>query len=153
MYYVHGLSHEPLFNVLSKMHYRCENENHSQYKDYGGRGITVCDEWSMDNAEAFISWALEHGYKKGLEIDRIDNSKGYSPDNCHFVTRKENCRNRRSNKKVIINGEEMLLCEAVERFCVVSKQEFERRYYHRKWPLEKALFQKRKNYPQHIRKE
>lgn len=143
MYYVHGLSHEPLFNVLSKMHYRCENENHSEYKNYGGRGITVCKEWSMDNASAFIAWAMEHGYQKGLEIDRIDNNKGYSPDNCRFVTRKENTRNRRSNRYVTVNGEAMLLCEAIERYCVVDKSEFERRYYHRKWPLEKALFQEK----------
>ena len=141
MYYVHGLSYEPLFNILHCMHYRCENENHSQYRDYGGRGIKVCDEWSMDNASAFISWALENGWKNGLEIDRIDNDKGYSPDNCRFVSRKENCRNRKSNKEVVVNGQKMLLCEAIEKFSVVSKREFERRYYHRKWSLEKALFQ------------
>lgn len=149
MYFVHGLSYDPLFNVLSKMHYRCENENHSEYKDYGGRGITVCEEWAMDNAQAFISWALENGWKKGLEIDRIDNDKGYSPDNCRFVTRSENCRNKRNNHHVVINGEEMLLCEAIERFSVVDKKEFERRYYHRKWPLEKALFQEKKPYHKH----
>lgn len=149
MYFVHGLSYDPLFNVLSKMHYRCENENHSEYKDYGGRGITVCKEWAMDNAQAFISWALENGWKKGLEIDRIDNDKGYSPDNCRFVTRSENCRNKRNNHHVVINGEEMLLCEAIERFSVVDKKEFERRYYHRKWPLEKALFQEKKPYHKH----
>lgn len=146
MYYVHGLSYEPLFNVLSKMHYRCENENHSEYQNYGGRGITVCKEWSMDNASAFISWAIKNGWREGLEIDRIDNNKGYSPENCRFVSRQQNCRNRRSNKYVIVNGEEMLLCEAIEKYSVVSKQEFERRYYHRKWPLEKALFQVPRSY-------
>lgn len=150
MYFVHGLSYEPLFNVLSKMHYRCENENHSEYKNYGGRGISVCEEWSMDNAEAFISWAKQNGWRQGLEIDRIDNSRGYSPDNCRFVSRKENCRNRRSNKKVVVNGEEMLLCEAIERFCVVSKDQFELRYYHRKWPLEKALFQQPRPYKKRL---
>lgn len=146
MYYVHGLSYEPLFNVLSKMHYRCENENHPQYKDYGGRGISVCGEWSMDNAPAFISWAISNGWEQGLQIDRIDNDKGYSPENCRIVSRSENCRNRKSNKKVVVNNEEMLLCEAVEKYSVVSKQEFERRYYHRKWPLEKALFQVPRQY-------
>ena len=139
-YYVHGLSYEPLFNVLSKMHYRCENENHSEYEDYGGRGITVCEEWSMDNAQAFISWAKEHGWRKGLQIDRIDNNKGYSPDNCRFVTPKENARNKRNNHHVIVYGEEMLLCEAIEKYSVVSKALFEQRYYIRKMDLEKALF-------------
>jgi hypothetical protein len=133
------------------MHDRCENEHHPAYPNYGGRGITVCDEWSMANADVFIAWAMKHGYQEGLEIDRIDNDKGYAPDNCRFVSKQENCRNRRSNRKVVINNEEMLLCEAVERFSVVSKQEFERRYYHRKWPLEKALFQIPR--PYHKKKE
>ena len=150
MYFVHGLSYEPLFNILHCMHYRCENENHSQYKNYGAKGITVCDEWSMDNAEAFISWAIENGWEQGLEIDRIDNNKGYSPDNCRFVSRKENSRNRSSNKYVVVNGEEMLLCEAIEKYCVVDTRTFEKRYYVRKWPLEKALFQKRRNYPRNL---
>ena len=150
MYFVHGLSYEPLFNVLHCMHYRCENENHSQYKDYGGKGITVCDEWSMDNADAFISWALKNGWQPGLEIDRIDNNKGYSPDNCRFVSRKENCRNRSTNKYVVVNDEKLLLCEAIEKYCVVDKATFELRYYTRKWPLEKALFQPKRSYPNHI---
>lgn len=153
MYYVHGLSYNPLFHILSKMHYRCENENHSQYKNYGGRGITVCEEWSMDNAEVFISWALEHGWKQGLEIDRIDNDKGYSPENCRIVTRSENCRNRKTNQKVVVNGEEMLLCEAIERFAVCSKKQFDTRYYSLKWPLEKALFQPLRPMPKRKYKE
>ena len=150
MYFVHGLSYEPLFNVLHCMHYRCENENHQQYKDYGGKGITVCDEWSMDNADVFISWALKNGWQPGLEIDRIDNNKGYSPDNCRFVSRKENCRNRSTNKYVVINDEKLLLCEAIEKYCVVDKATFELRYYTRKWPLEKALFQPKRSYPNRI---
>ena len=140
MYYVHGLSYKPLFNILHCMHYRCENENHSQYKDYGGRGITVCKEWSMDNAETFISWAVDNGWKKGLEIDRIDNNKGYSPDNCRFVTRRENSRNRKSNHWVEINGEEMLLCDAIEKYSVCPRKIFESRYYFLKWSLAKSLW-------------
>lgn len=139
----HGLSKHPLYGVLKDMHNRCEYESHSEYYLYGARGITVCDEWTLSNIQTFVTWALEHGWQQGLEIDRIDNNKGYSPDNCRFVTRQNNCRNRSNNKHVVINGEEMLLCEAIERFCVVDKKEFERRYYHRKWPLEKALFQEK----------
>ena len=62
-------------------------------------------------------------------------------ENCRIVTAKDNSRNRRSNKYVEINGELMLLCEAIERFSVVTEKQFELRYYHQKWPLEKALFQ------------
>ncbi len=150
MYFVHGLSYEPLFKVLRCMHDRCENEHHPAYKDYGGRGISVCDEWSMSNVSEFISWAKNNGWRKGLEIDRIDNDKGYYPSNCRFVTRQENSRNRRSNKYVVVDGEEMLLCEAIENYSVVPIKEFERRYYHRKWPLEKALFQKPRSYHKNI---
>lgn len=137
----HGLSTHPLYNVFKSMHDRCENSECKAFERYGGRGITVCDEWSIDHIDDFVSWALANGWKRGLEIDRIDNDKGYSPDNCRIVTAKENGRNKRSNKCVEINGEKMLLCEAVERFSVVTKKQFELRYYHQRWSLEKALFQ------------
>ena len=137
----HGWSQHPLYNVFKSMHNRCEDPKNQAYERYGGRGITVCSEWSIDNFENYMSWALANGWEKGLEIDRIDNDKGYSPENCRIVTAKDNSRNRRSNKYVEINGELMLLCEAIERFSVVTEKQFELRYYHQKWPLEKALFQ------------
>ena len=136
----HGMSRHPLYNILNAMHQRCENPKNQAYERYGGRGIAVCEEWNIDHPEVFISWAIANGWQKGLEIDRIDNNKGYSPENCRLVTSKENSRNRRSNCKVIINGEEMLLCEAIEKYAVVTEKQFELRYYHQKWPLEKALF-------------
>ena len=137
----HGLSLTPLYNVFRAMHNRCEDVKNPAYPRYGGRGIKVCAEWSLDNIDNFISWAFENGWKKGLEIDRINNNKGYSPDNCRIVTPKENSRNRRSNRYVVVNNERMLLIEAIEKYSVVTKKQFELRYYHQKWPLEKALFQ------------
>lgn len=87
---------------------RCTNPNNPDYHHYGGRGITVCDEWlSYDN---FYEWAMSNGYDDTLSIDRIDNNKGYSPDNCRFVTIKEQCRNRRSN--VVIGGKYLVDIEA-----------------------------------------
>lgn len=94
----HGRTREPLHVLWVGMRSRCNNENHTSYEDYGKRGITVCDEWS--DYENFRKWALQNGYKKGLEIDRIDNDKGYSPENCRWVTRKANMRNTRHNVKV-----------------------------------------------------
>ena len=96
--------HEPLFVIWTGMKRRCYNANDASYKNYGERGITVCREWKNDYA-AFRDWALNNGYRKGLEIDRRDNNEGYSPDNCRWVTVKENCRNKRNNRNITINGE------------------------------------------------
>ena len=72
---------------------RCSNPNNTNYKRYGGRGITMCQEW-VDSPQAFVDWALANGFSPELQIDRIDNDKGYSPDNCRWVTARDNMRNR-----------------------------------------------------------
>lgn len=77
---------------------RCYNPNAQNYKDYGGRGITICSEWFHDFA-AFRDWAMSHGYQDDLTIDRIDNSKGYGPDNCRWATMKEQRANQRPCRK------------------------------------------------------
>lgn len=71
---------------------RCYNPDHISYPHYGARGIVVCDEWK-NSINAFVKWAKDNGYKYGLQIDRKDNDKGYSPENCHWVTRAENQHN------------------------------------------------------------
>ena len=73
---------------------RCYDRNRDRFKDYGGRGITVCDEW-RNSYESFAKWAKENGYSDDLTIDRINNDKGYSPDNCRFTTAKMQARNTR----------------------------------------------------------
>lgn len=77
---------------------------------YGGRGIVVCDDWK-NNFKAFYDWAMANGYNDGLSIDRIDNDKGYSSDNCRWVTMEIQSNNRRSNITVEYNGECRTLAE------------------------------------------
>lgn len=92
----HGLRSHKLYNVHSKMMDRCYNPNAKDYKGYGGRGITVCDEWH--DLSSFVSWGVSNGWEPKLQIDRVDNDKGYYPDNCRFVTRIVNMNNRRTLK-------------------------------------------------------
>lgn len=96
-------------NILSGMKYRCNNPRCRYYKDYGGRGIKVCEEWN--SSEAFIEWSLSHGYKDNLSIDRIDNDKGYSPDNCRWTTQEVQHNNTRRSHKVTAFGKTMTLTE------------------------------------------
>ena len=110
----HGLtlSHPKLHALWSGMKTRCTNQNRAKYKDYGARGISVCQEWQ--NAENFIEWALNNGYQEGLQIDRIDNNGNYQPDNCRFVTPMENSRNRRNTKLLTLFGETKCVAEWCE---------------------------------------
>jgi len=96
------------------MKQRCFNPKNHGYKDYGGRGIKVCDEWL--NPEPFLKWALENGYKKGLTIERIDNDGDYEPANCRWATQKEQKVNHRRNRHFEINGEKMVLTYWCERY-------------------------------------
>lgn len=104
-----------LRGVWSNMIQRCHNPNNRQYCSYGGRGITVCDEWRNDYP-CFREWALKNGYAQGLTIDRIDNNGGYSPQNCRWATYKEQNRNKRSNRNITLNGETKCLSEWAEFF-------------------------------------
>lgn len=99
----HGENKSPLHYMWLNMKKRC-SPNFVQKADYFDRGITVCQEWESD-FWTFRNWAMSNGYKQGLTIDRIDNDKGYSPDNCRFVDRCVQNNNTRRNHFVEINGE------------------------------------------------
>lgn len=86
--YKHGGSGTRLYNIWSNMKSRCKNPNETAYRWYGGKGIKVCDQWK--DFTNFREWALNNGYKENLTIDRIDSNKDYCPENCQWLTMKEN---------------------------------------------------------------
>ena len=120
----HNLSFDPLYKIYTGMKNRCYNSNDPNYKKYGEKGITICDEWLGENGVYnFFDWAYENGYyyeklpngRTLLTIDRIDNNKGYSPINCRWVTNEIQARNKKTTVYVQINGEQVNLREYAEK--------------------------------------
>ena len=91
-----------LYNVWATMIHRCEDPHYHKFRIYGARGITVCRDWH--DPHRFIDWAEVSGYRPGLQIDRMDNSRGYTPSNCRWTTAKEQARNTRRNVYLTIGG-------------------------------------------------
>ena len=106
--YVTGAYKSRLHRIWDSMKSRCYNENMTYFQRYGGRGVTVCDEW-RNNFKAFYDWAMSNGYTDELTIDRIDNNGNYSPENCRWSTMKEQSRNRRTNHQITWNGKTMCI--------------------------------------------
>ena len=103
-----------LYKIWDGMRDRCERQSHKHYKDYGGRGITVCEAWK--DFKTFAEWAIAHGYKNTLTLDRIDYNGNYEPDNCRWVTMKEQAANKRNNHYVHVDGKTMILSECAEKY-------------------------------------
>ena len=104
----HGYStgkkgHAHLYAIWSAIRNRCLSPKNNCYKNYGGRGISICPEW--DYYPVFRKWALANGYKESLTIDRFDTNGDYSPLNCHWVTMEENLKKRTVNKFYVYDNE------------------------------------------------
>lgn len=136
----HKLNHTYLGMIA-----RCYHPQSNRYEYYGNRGIKVCDEWKNDKKK-FFEWALNNGFLEHCEkyggrytqLDRVDNNKDYSPDNCRWATAKENSDNRRTSYKIKYNGKEKSLTQWCRELNLDYVTVFKRIKY-RKWSVEKAF--------------
>lgn len=110
-------SKESLYTKWSTMKARCFRKNATNYNIYGGRGIKVCDTWKKDFM-SFYNWAINNGYKEGLTLDRIDVNGNYCPENCRWVTMKEQSRNKRDNRLITYRGDTMCVSAMAEKYKV-----------------------------------
>lgn len=114
---IHGMRNTQIYNVWCAMKRRCSSQKDKRYKNYGGKGIIVCDEWT-NSFQSFYEWSMNNGYEKGLTIDRIDCNGNYEPSNCRWVTTKTQNRNYSRNHKVMYKGNEYCVVELAEMFNV-----------------------------------
>lgn len=108
-----GLSRTSIYQVYKGIIQRCYNHKNKDYRNYGGRGITVCDEW-RNSFIVFYNWSVSSGYDKSLQIDRINNNGNYEPLNCRWATLKQQGRNRRTNNIIEYNGKSQCLSDWAE---------------------------------------
>ncbi len=133
---------ERLYSVWNSMKDRCYNKNSKFYYRYGGRNITVCEAW-RDSYKAFREWALKSGYdstaKRGeCTLERVDNNKGYTPDNCIWASSKTQCNNRSNNHIISYKGTEHTISEWSE-ITGIRKDTLRRRIVVYGWSVEEAL--------------
>lgn len=133
----HGKKGTRIYNIWIRMKVRCYNKNYDRYKDHGGRGIVMCDEWKHDFM-TFYNWAMDNGYKEGLTIDRIDNDGNYEPNNCRWSTPKQQCNNRRTNIYLTYEGKTQTIAQWAEELGVKDSTMHCR--YYRGWPTKDILF-------------
>lgn len=134
--YKHGGYGTRLYEIWRSLKKRCLNPKTEQYSNYGGRGITVCDEW-RDSFQAFYDWAMANGYRDDLTLDRIDGNGNYEPSNCRWATWKEQQNNRRNNHFITYNGETKTLKQWSEQVGIDWDILYSR--LKKGWSVEKAL--------------
>lgn len=130
----HGMSGSGVYKIYTSMIQRCSNKKHPSYHHYGGRGIRVCKRWKA----GFKNFQEDMGKRPhGLELERIDNSKGYRPDNCKWANRKEQMRNTRGNRIITIDGTKMILTDWLKKRKMSSAAFYDR--VSKGWSIRKAL--------------
>lgn len=132
----HNKCYTSLYRIFGGMKTRCYDVNSIPYKNYGQRGIIICTEW-LNDFMTFYNWAVEHGYKKGLEIERINNDGNYDPGNCAWITAAAQTLNRRTNRYLEYNGERLTISQWSKRLGL-DRHGVSVRMRHG-WTLERAL--------------
>ena len=133
----HGKRKTRLYSIWEHIKQRCFNETNNEFHLYGGRGVTMCDEW-RNSFEAFYEWAMANGYADNLTIDRIDNNGNYEPSNCRWATSQTQANNRRNNHLITYNNETHTIAEWA-RITGLSARKIYDRYVRGKWSAEKTL--------------
>lgn len=132
----HGQSKTRLYKEWSSMKLRCYGTK-KRYDPWRGRGIVVCQEW-LNDFEAFKDWALAHGYSSDLTIDRIDVNGNYCPDNCRWITKRQQQYNKTNTRYFEYRGQKKCLAEWAE-ILSLNKYTLYNRVYSLGWSIEKAL--------------
>lgn len=125
-----------LYDVYRQMIYRCYNESSKDYKNYGGRGIVVCDEW-LNSISSFMQWAISSGYKKGITLERVNVNGNYEPSNCTWIANELQAKNTRKATLVIIDECHMTLPDAAK-YKGISERTLKTRL-RLNWSLDDAL--------------
>lgn len=123
-------------NIWNNMKQRCTNPLNPNYKYYGGKGITICEEWY--DIHKFNQWALLNGYADNLTIDRIDNNGNYEPSNCRWVAHSDQMKNQTSNRPITFNGETHLISEWAD-IVGIARRTIQYRLDKGGWTIEQAL--------------
>lgn len=134
-YYGHHMTETRLYAIWCTMKARCNRKSSHKYKNYGGRGIKVCDEWN--DFMNFYEWSVNNGYAENLSIDRIDNDGNYEPSNCRWVTPKVQSNNTSRNCRITFDGETHTMKEWSE-ITGISYSALTRRKY-RGWDVTRML--------------
>lgn len=132
----HGLCGTRLCNIWYKIKSRCSDPNNDVYHHYGGRGITICEEWRND-FRTFYEWAMKNGYADNLTIDRIDVNGNYCPENCRWVEFKEQMNNTRRNRFLTFKGETKTVAQWSEELSIKPATLYTR--LNKGWSVEKTL--------------
>lgn len=132
----HGKRHTRLYKIWKGIKQRCYNSNNTYYRNYGGRGIIICDEW-LRNFINFYDWAILNGYNDNLTIDRINNDGNYEPNNCRWATAKQQARNRSYCKYFTHNGK----THCIKEWCEILNLNYKTisTRLSRNWTIQKAL--------------